>query len=37
MLLLRSLDTGDYDARQTIDRLSKTYPGATGPATPPAG
>ena len=37
MLLLRSLDTGDYDARQTIDRLSKTYPGATGPATPAAG
>jgi hypothetical protein len=37
ILLLRSLESGDYDAAATIDRLSKTYPGATGPATPPAG
>ena len=35
--LLRSLDRGDYDAAETIARLSSTYPGATGPATPPAG
>jgi hypothetical protein len=35
--LLRSLETGDYDASETIDRLSKAYPGATGPVVPPAG
>ena len=33
--LLRSLEIGDYDASETIDRLSKAYPGATGPAAPP--
>jgi hypothetical protein len=32
--LLQSLGPGDYDARDTIDQLRKTYPGAEG--TPPA-
>jgi hypothetical protein len=36
VMLLRSLETGDYDARATIEQLSKAYPGAAGP-TPPAG
>jgi hypothetical protein len=35
--LLRSLETGDYDASETIDRLSKAYPDATGPVVAPAG
>jgi len=35
--LLQSLGPGDYDARETIDRLSKAYPGATGPAAPAPG
>lgn len=37
VVLLRSLASGDYDARQTIDRMVKTYPGAAGPVVPPAG
>lgn len=37
VVLLRSLDSGDYDAAETVARLSRTYPGATGPAAPPAG
>ena len=33
--LLHALDAGDYDAKATVERLSKAYPGAAGP--PPAG
>jgi hypothetical protein len=32
--LLHSLDPGDYDARDTIDQLNRTYPGAAGPVAP---
>jgi hypothetical protein len=35
--LLRSLESGDYDAAETIERLSKAYPNATSPAAAPAG
>jgi hypothetical protein len=36
-MLLRSLDSGDCDAAETIGRLTRTYPGATAPAAAPAG
>ncbi|HEX3501641.1 MAG TPA: hypothetical protein VHT04_20185, partial [Stellaceae bacterium] len=35
--LLHALETGDYDARATVDRLIKAYPNATGPVAPPDG
>jgi hypothetical protein len=32
VLLVQTLDAGDYDAHDTIEQLNNTYPGAAGPA-----